>query len=601
MSNYTKRRGFSPILAFILGIIFGIIILVGAIVAAVFVALGYKIDNIGANKDEDGNYVYINGDPDNGGVATLLDLIKKVGALASDYQSLTVGEVENLLPVASGLTDKLRDALGQYLTLDADELKAVKFGEFGDYVNEKVMDIRPSAFIDASGDNAIIDLIFNGKEADYVENGENSYPVYYEVYTASEDGFSRKSDGAVLASDKEEFLSEKGGEYRLYFYGYSEDGEEKKFVTYKDENNYVFAPVESMLYVADSSSAALSGNYYYDGESKIEVTPVTIGSFTDGSAFDMLDDVPVTELVSPTDELTQKVLGDVSVGDLMNGKVDFGEVFDGLAISDFMEVGLPRVDGRLELTSSDVILAYFVYGITDIKEAEEGITAIYHPTDGEKIKCVVEELDGKISCVRLCDGTEITGTGLNTVSDRVGGVTSDLKIGAIINVSDNKLLEAIENSTIESLPADIANLSVNELYADEIYGREIYLAEEFAEEYLYYVKTDDGYKFVGRLTAEEFAEGAFFTYGAAAAAWKLLLYSDGVEQAYSVNNLASLITNVTANTQNTSMSELTEAGILTLTPEQLAVKFNGKPVGEMTLVSVIDAFIKLLSSMPQNS
>ncbi|HBN12532.1 MAG TPA: hypothetical protein DD415_02855 [Clostridiales bacterium] len=601
MSNNTKRRGFSPILAFILGIIFGIIILVGTIVAAVFVALNYKIDNIGANKDEDGNYVFINGDPDNGGVGTLLDLIKKVGALAGDYQSLSVGEVENLLPVASGITEKLREALSQYVTIDAEELKAVKFGEFGDYVQGKVMDIRPAALIDSFGgglpDNEIIDLILNGKESDYVENGESLYPVYYDAYTAADGGFLRKPDGARLAADKEQYLAEKGEEYRLYFYGYGDNN----YVTYKDEDNYVFSPVESMLYAAHTSCAALSGNYYYDGENKIEVTPVTIGSFSDGSAFDALYDVPVTELVTDADGVTQKILGGISVGDLMNGTVDFGEVIDGLEISDFIDVELTRVDGRLELTSSDIILSYFVYGITDIVERDGVITGVYHPVGGEAINCFIEELDGKINCVRLGDGTEITGTGLNTVSDRVGGVTSDLKIGAIMDVEDNKLLKAIENSTIESLPADIANLSVNELYAEDIYGREIYLAEKFDAALLYYSEIDGGYKLVGNLTAEQFGEGTFYTYGAATATWKLLLYSGGVEQTYSVNNLTALITNVTANTQNTTMSELTEAGILTLTPEQLAVKFNGKPVGEMTLVSVIDAFINLLSSMPQNS
>lgn len=601
MSNNTKRRGFSPILAFILGIIFGIIILVGTIVAAVFVALNYKIDNIGANKDEDGNYVFINGDPENGGVGTLLDLIKKVGTIAGDYQSLSVGEVENLLPVASGITEKLQEALSKYVEIDGEELKAVKFGEFGDYVQGKVMDIRPAALIDSFGgglpDNEIIDLILNGKESDYVENGESLYPVYYDAYTAADGGFLRKPDGARLAADKEQYLAEKGEEYRLYFYGYGDNN----YVTYKDEDNYVFSPVESMLYAVDTSCAALSGNYYYEGENKIEVTPVTIGSFSDGSAFDALYDVPVTELVTDADGVTQKILGDISVGDLMNGTVDFGEVIDGLEISDFIDVELTRVDGRLELTSSDIILSYFVYGITDIVERDGVITCVYHPVDGEAANCFIEELDGKINCVRYGDGTEIAGTGLNTVSDRVGGVTSDLKIGAIMDVEDNKLLKAIENSTIESLPADIANLSVNELYAEDIYGREIYLAEEFDAALLYYAQSDGGYKLVGNLTAEQFGEGTFYTYGAATATWKLLLYSGGVEQTYSVNNLTALITNVTANTQNTKMSELTKAGILTLTPEQLAVKFNGKPVGDMTLVSVIDEFIKLLSSRPQNS
>ena len=65
----TSRRGMSPVLAFILGVLFAFIVLAGAIAGGVYFALTYKLDNIAANKDEDGNYIYIIAYPDIGGVA----------------------------------------------------------------------------------------------------------------------------------------------------------------------------------------------------------------------------------------------------------------------------------------------------------------------------------------------------------------------------------------------------------------------------------------------------------------------------------------------------------------------------------------------------
>ena len=71
MSNNT-RRGFSPVLAFILGFLLAVVILAGSVAVAVAVALNYKLDKISANKDSEGNYIYINADVNNGGVGTVM-------------------------------------------------------------------------------------------------------------------------------------------------------------------------------------------------------------------------------------------------------------------------------------------------------------------------------------------------------------------------------------------------------------------------------------------------------------------------------------------------------------------------------------------------
>ena len=145
-NNNTRRRGFSPLLAFFLGLLFGIIILIGAVAGAVIFALNYKLDNIAQNKDEEGNYIYVNADPESGGVSNVLELVKKVTELAGDSSSLTLGQVEQLLPVTNKLTDGLYNALEQYIEVDREEVKAVRFSALGDYFKDKVMEVEVDTY-----------------------------------------------------------------------------------------------------------------------------------------------------------------------------------------------------------------------------------------------------------------------------------------------------------------------------------------------------------------------------------------------------------------------------------------------------------------------
>ena len=139
------------------------------------------VDN---SKDENGNQPIINTDAENGGASTFLELFAKVGAFASDFNNLSVGEVENLVPAVRGMVDGVHEAVSQYVEMDRSELTEVKFGEFGEFVQDKVLAIQPASLMDAFGmgeslNNPIFKAVFFGAEAKYVDGGESKYPVYY--------------------------------------------------------------------------------------------------------------------------------------------------------------------------------------------------------------------------------------------------------------------------------------------------------------------------------------------------------------------------------------------------------------------------------------
>ena len=164
-----SRRGFSPILAFILGFLLALIVAAGAIVGVVYAVLNYKLDKLEFNKDENGEYVYINADP-NGETATALQLVQKIIDMSSDFSSLSVNEVEKVIPAASALADKLADAFSEYVEIDRAALKNTAFSALGDFIGDAIMDAQPATLLKKFGSdidgNEILELIL------YDENSE---------------------------------------------------------------------------------------------------------------------------------------------------------------------------------------------------------------------------------------------------------------------------------------------------------------------------------------------------------------------------------------------------------------------------------------------
>ncbi len=171
MANST-RKGMHPLLAFFLGFLVAFIIIGGTVAGVVLYFLNYKIDKISANKDVDGNYIYINGDPDNGGVGTVLDLVKKIMDVAEDKNNLTLGELEEFMPVVGDLSDKIEESLSEYVKLEENELDTVKLGEISDFVKSLSERIDIAGLIGAKPDNAILTYLCYGVSSVKYENGE---------------------------------------------------------------------------------------------------------------------------------------------------------------------------------------------------------------------------------------------------------------------------------------------------------------------------------------------------------------------------------------------------------------------------------------------
>lgn len=554
-------------LAFILGFLLALIIVVGAVAGGVYYALNYKLDKLAFNKDENNNYIYVNADP-NGETANVLQLVKKVLAMTKDTSKLTIGQIEETFPFAGSLSDKICDSVAQYVEIDKQALKQTAFSGLGDFMKDAVMEVRPAVLLDSFGGNL-------------------------------------------------------------------NDVELLKKVLYDENDN-----------------------------------PVTLRDITDGTALDNLYSTPVLEILSGDegyDKLTYELLEDMTVGDFLEG-VDFTDKVNALSLSSFINVTLTA--GRPE--PSEAILAYIVYGLSDITETAEGEyshTCVYNAIDGEKLQpCYVKTENGKITGV-FYDGEEIEGTKVAQISKRTNGIMNDLTIGQIIDVSGNKILSMMGGSTIASLADDINGLAVNELYAENIYSAstdvpeeniqrylavtEIQKAEGFRAGWIYYLLKDGKYELAsttGKL--EKFEEGVeyytcgegkilfdaayiyygadgkilnkgqenagkvtafeenLYTYGAANAMWKLLLYSGGSEVAFSVNGFMKMIDNVSENIESATIYELDEAGIIDMSANKDSVITihgpnpetdpYGKKIGELTLEQLLDFFsyIVTLTTLP---
>lgn len=491
-----KKKGFS-FLSFFLGILIGIIILAGALFGAGYFAATADLNKVMEiagldNKDENGNDKYINTDADDGGVRNMLELVQRVIDMSKDAGGLTLGQIDDLFPAAGGVAEKLRDEISEYVDVDIEELKQVKFSELSAYVNELVMEIRPAGFI--SGEmNSFAKLFLDGIEADCITVDGVVYPLYSDAdgnnyaYLCGEDWY-----GAEKTDD-----------------GYGATG---------------------ALYGGDPSTLLPTGNYYVDGESKkIYIDPITIGSLTSKDGMGALGRVSVAELLGETDKdgIVEKLLGDITVGQFIDGKADIDARVNALEISDFVEVraddkvmaffayGLSNVtqnddgtysavyklgeedetvsvnveDGKivgatgadgqpvkgltvgnvatvsdkidvsvfLNVTAENKIIAYLAYGITDIKMGEDGVCTAYLGDE----KCTLTLKNGEIASVTVdSTGEKVSAANVSELSDRVDGVFNDLKIRDLIDVGDNKLLVKLGEYTLNNVSEGLDGLEV---------------------------------------------------------------------------------------------------------------------------------------------
>ncbi len=445
-----RKKGFS-FLSFFLGFLFGIIFLVGSIAGVAYFALSADIDNVlgiigvDNSKDENGEQPIINTDPENGGVGNLLELFTKFGTMFSDFDNLSVGEVETLVPAVRGMVDGVYGAVAKYIELDRSEMVGVKFADFGTFVQEKVMLIQPASLMDSFGmgeslENPVFKAVFFGAEAKYVINGEEKYPVYYDTYVLSDGAYLRSGDNSALPAEYVENLVQSGENYRLNYYFIGE-------TCYVTDGEYTFVQPQARvangavysLYSEEFSS--LSGNYYVENGEKIIVTPITLGSFNNVS--ETLAGVYLDTLLTEGEEneLARKVLAGISLGDIMSGKLDFEATLSNLPLSDLIAVA-----------ANDGVMMNLVYKINGVSAAvgqTYSHTGTYKYTDGETTvekPCFIEtDEEGKVIRTYYADGETQVDFPSISVADLMNGLDTDeiMKDMTVDNLMDIHPDEAI--------------------------------------------------------------------------------------------------------------------------------------------------------------
>ncbi len=218
----------------------------------------------------------------------------------------------------------------------------------------------------------------------------------------------------------------------------------------------------------------LSGiNYFYDNAGNmVEYDPLLI--------YDLLVDpcaslysVYVSDLFgeeqsgdSEDVKTVKQLLGDATLGELLEGGANLKDDINGLEISRFIDVN-PK----------DSVMAYIGYGLTGVR-AQSGedngkkydYTA-YCNTEEGKVLCYISEKDGKIADVWYGAGDvseQVEGTKIGDISARFGNLKEEMTIGEIITVSegDSKILRLIKDTPLSGLDGKIQSLTVGDMFSD---------------------------------------------------------------------------------------------------------------------------------------
>ena len=612
-------KALTGILCFIFGFLFAIIVEAALIGGGIYFLLNADIDNLLStvgvdNYDEEtGKNIYINTNVEEGGVEKVTDLLDTLKGFADKGKDeLTIGDFTSLFPVGDTFIDGIYSSLANALAgydiaeedlreiIDEEQLKATPVASLGEFFREcgqsvKVETVMQIAGIDVAASPVYLAVAYGDRASVMYSVEDGSATALYADEFAYEDGAYIRDDGQALGAGLEEYLvARSDGSYALY-YSVGEDGTAEA-ARYADG---MFVPSGAEYTLYSEETAKLSGGYYYDSEGALVV-------------------------------LHARTIGEISEEESMTIESAIGMVY----LADLLG----------DISADNAVMAYMVYGISDIKAADgsmqlpDGVThtAVYHilGEDGEPVtdsdgnpvtkEAYVVTEGGVITDVyyleETADGSGIKLGCSTTVDESVGridGLKDDMTIGELLGDSgdgDNVLLDALRDSTINSLADDINSLSIQELFAEDIYagGGELAQVTEatFSADYIYYTDETGGelVNGTGKLEgpwSEEYA--GYYTYGATAGVWSLFLYEGGSEQLYYINDIAEMQLNVTANLRTTTLGGFMEMGIISETSEgTLSMsldRFKGVggyevPEGKDTIGDLtISEFIQLIGAL----
>ena len=428
----------TAVIAFLLGFIFAILVQLGAIFGVVFFVTNADLDTIFntigiRNKDDDGNYIYINTDSNNGGAKNLAELIALLrGYLSSDGSSMdypvlgkSVGDISELLPIIQKtLADKLYPVINGYADVDWEKFESTSLSELPQFLNEVMMDIRPAVLLSKMGMNGLVgddanplvNALLAGAEYEYAyTESELKFPVYYDNYVYNETLNEYFRDEAVEGQqaypsnlDKELLYDSEthneGGDriYRLYFIPCTFNGGEISDPVLSDSEETIYSEdttffavrydEEEDKYVLDTSNDFIylkeyglhnidrTGNFYYDNEgNELQIYPVTFRSFSDpDEVFKPLYCTRITEIMDG--DIIPALFGRHSVGELLDDKIDIDE-----CVND-----LPLVD-VITIDPEESMMAYIGFGLTNVKavEGEDDLYTARIDIDGVPTSCFV--------------------------------------------------------------------------------------------------------------------------------------------------------------------------------------------------------------------
>ncbi len=285
----------------------------------------------------------------------------------------------------------------------------------------------------------------------------------------------------------------------------------------------------------------------------------------------------------------------------------------------------------MDVPVDEPIMAYLGYGVKGIKaQTGDGYRYVGKVNDGgEDRDCyiVIDDTDGveKIAAVWYYDDggnmVYVGGTKVNNVANRVNGITKDLTVGDIISdeeLEKSSMLRQLKSTKLSELSTAIDKLFIQRVYAEEVYGvaenSDPVLADEndFHADWLYYIKKGDDFVLantsdeppadsaaydnaLGHITQTEFESGTYYTYGEAKGMWRIILYNNGIEKAYTMNNFNNMVNSCAVNVYNSSLYDLQKAGVIDESKD-LSKTFNGTELGEMTLEELINMVLDLPST-----
>lgn len=449
-------------------------------------------------------------------------------------------------------------------------------------------------------------------------------------------------------------------------YGITDLHAQKGTTAYGDRYDYTGRTQDDEECFVTVRNGIISSVWYYEDGAKVAVQPTTVNDISD-------------RLSGITDDLTIGSVMDVPADDaimmyMSYGLTDVRKVSDGVytgtcdgqtctiqtSVNDqgkdivtaayytdeatgktvYLGTAIGQVPDRVgslpdELSASaivdistDSIMAYIGYGITNIQKADSAeydYTGVYN---GETCYIIAEtnadgrEVISEVWTVKDGQKVYVKGETLSGMTDNVESITQNLTVGEIIEVNEDssEILKQLQHTAIADLGTELKTLTIQTVYSDKIYGVTDPFAvtyPEYNKEYLYYILTEEGdYKLVngnGKLTIEQLEAWqaddsiTYYTYGRAQGMWRMILYVGGNEKAYTFDELNDIVRMAAQNVKNATIRDLVEVGILSEISEDKLngnLYINGTPVadeqgkvlvfGDIQLQYLIDIIIKLV-------